>query len=331
METKDSEKQSLKKESVTGEKDKDTANYGATTTAGTTKVVGEKDTTPRGSKDLSVDLGGEEEKKADEESVQLESETPSEKKDSKGSNKEEPAPDYKPAKSDSVPSYPEKDKDKEVKEAKEEEKRKTLPPKFTKKDLKKGKKKEAAGKCLNWCVGSMVITILLVVFIIIPIACLVIGGMKINDCPVEKLIPIWLIVFGATFLVFLFLCILIQICARRRTRLRVKKEANKGSTEIEVVRDEPTVSWGGAILFILFAVFLFSWFICGNVWVFENWSAVEDDPSKCDEVAYYFAFSVIVLLYIIVIVLCCICCILVLTAVTSEDETGPGGSTVDDD
>jgi len=59
--------------------------------------------------------------------------------------------------------------------------------------------------------------------------------------------------------------------------------------------------------------FLFVWFICGNVWIYENYKPNYDDLNSteyCHQTLYQFAFWITTSTYILVGVLCCcVCCV----------------------
>ena len=224
------------------------------------------------------------------------------------SKKEDAPPSYAPSAPKSAPNY-------EARSSKS-------VPRLSKQDFKSGRKKATAAKCANWCLGSSMMTVCIVVFYIVPLACVVIGAIGFNDCPVESMIPIWLIVFGIAVLIFLFVLLVLQICGRRRSKKLDAKNRLQGrrTTETELYEAKPGVSLCALVFIVLILLFLLAWFIVGNVYVFENWHAIEEDPLACDELTYYFAFSVIVLVYILTLIMCCICCIIICTAVT-VDET----------
>jgi len=49
---------------------------------------------------------------------------------------------------------------------------------------------------LNDMKHTLRIVVIILVFTIIPFAALIIGGMRMNECPIEKRIPIWLLISG---------------------------------------------------------------------------------------------------------------------------------------
>lgn len=59
-------------------------------------------------------------------------------------------------------------------------------------------------------------------------------------------------------------------------------------------------------------LFLFAWFICGNVWVYSVKDIVTNDSptaaSYCNYTCYYFAFWSITVSWILIGLFCCCCC-----------------------
>ena len=72
------------------------------------------------------------------------------------------------------------------------------------------------------------------------------GASNLDDCPIERYIPIWLIVMG----VFQMIETIFRTCFHGS---RNDEDESQGSVD-------PV------------ACFLCAWFIAGNVWVFRNWN-----------------------------------------------------------
>ncbi|XP_065662516.1 transmembrane protein 272-like isoform X1 [Hydra vulgaris] len=123
---------------------------------------------------------------------------------------------------------------------------------------------EKALGATGYCLIGLIIVILLSG---LPIAMIVIGELKREKCSVEPMIPIFLIVAGATSLVLLLLAVINDF-----KKLSITK-----------------------FLLSLITIFCFCWFITGNVWVFRSYKT----RFYCDETAYNLAFSYIILSYIL--------------------------------
>ncbi|XP_076118253.1 transmembrane protein 272-like isoform X1 [Mytilus galloprovincialis] len=152
--------------------------------------------------------------------------------------------------------------------------------------------------------GSTICTILLVLFLSIPIACIVIGSLYLHDCPAQRLIPIYLIVAGAFSLVK-DLSSLLQKCKAKRT-----EEEQEGGA--------PTNFFDGLV-----GCFLFAWFICGNVWIYSTHNHFSTDSTKadfCEPVLFYFSFWLLNATYILIGISCLLCCCGVSFACCAKDD-----------
>lgn len=137
--------------------------------------------------------------------------------------------------------------------------------------------------------GSQIFTLLL--WTVLSIAMIIIGSMHVDNCPVEPNIPIYLIVAGIFHLLAFVL-------------IPLKMVAEKLAYSIESV----------------LGIFSFCWFIAGSVWVFRVY---QDNPRRCNDLAYKFAFGILIFEYIflafVVAVICCItCCAGLLFAADTE-------------
>uniref|UniRef100_A0A8W8JNF2 Uncharacterized protein n=1 Tax=Magallana gigas TaxID=29159 RepID=A0A8W8JNF2_MAGGI len=116
--------------------------------------------------------------------------------------------------------------------------------------------------------ASVGCTICLVMVLAIPVANIVIGALYRDKCPLERFIPIYLIVSGAVGIVYNVFGIL-------------RKLAKSRNGEGEEEEDRPGVFT--SICNCLFGCFLFAWFIAGNVWIYSNYDDWSKDPSHVDK------------------------------------------------
>ncbi|XP_035806250.2 transmembrane protein 272-like [Amphiprion ocellaris] len=132
----------------------------------------------------------------------------------------------------------------------------------------------------------------------IPIAQIAVGAVYLDDCPLQPYIPIYLIVCGTfTLMLGLLSCL---PCA---------KKPEDGTTN-------PLYSVC-SIWNLLVSLFLFAWFIAGNVWIYSIYEPNYNKNSTsvapyCDKTLYLFAFWTTTVGYIIIgsfLFLCC-CCLL---------------------
>ncbi|XP_071488520.1 transmembrane protein 272-like [Diadema antillarum] len=107
--------------------------------------------------------------------------------------------------------------------------------------------------------NTLCVTILMALVLAIPIAMIVIGKTFIdapctkNDCPVQYLIPIYLIVMGAVYS-----CKSLMDLKVRFQRSRLPPEEQEGF--------QP--STGESAVSNIVGLFLFAFFIAGNVWIY---------------------------------------------------------------
>uniref|UniRef100_A0A672H0S7 Uncharacterized protein n=1 Tax=Salarias fasciatus TaxID=181472 RepID=A0A672H0S7_SALFA len=145
----------------------------------------------------------------------------------------------------------------------------------------------------------------------IPIAQIAIGSVYLEDCPRNHYIPIYLIVVGVLGVV------LSVVSCLPGTRQR-KDEPSTPLTRLCKI-------WN-----VLTSVFIFCWFITGNVWIY---SIYKPDYKKnttnieqyCNKTLYLFAFWTTTLVYIILgLSLVCGCCILVCRFVFGYEDPDDG-------
>ncbi len=128
-----------------------------------------------------------------------------------------------------------------------------------------------------------------------------IGVLNINNCSMQKMIPFWLIMFGALS-VIKNLSTLIQRIKSFRTKSSVNSDQNQSSSNtILNVFDS------------FMALFLIIWFICGNIWVYANYNQVQYvdnslEPTYCDRLTYLFSFWIITSIYLLITLGCIFFC-----------------------
>ena len=132
------------------------------------------------------------------------------------------------------------------------------------------------------------------------------AGVKYKDeCPVEPFIPVYLIVGGS----FGILKTTVEIIRRLLYNGDVFSSEEKEDSQAE----DRSIGW----MFFdgILSLFLFSWFIAGNIWIYSkykpNFVAPHHQPlNYCNKILYLFAFWVVTGSYVIMIVICfCTCCL----------------------
>jgi hypothetical protein len=130
---------------------------------------------------------------------------------------------------------------------------------------------------------------------VVPISMVVMGSVFIDACRVEPMIPIYLIVFGAVQQAKLSIDLNTRGC-----RQRCQNENQEDNMCYKFLN----------LLSRLFGLFLFGFFIAGNVWIYRNWTPSNDPTSAryCYGPLYYYAFWVTTSVYIIMgVALLCMC------------------------
>ncbi len=127
-----------------------------------------------------------------------------------------------------------------------------------------------------------------------------------DDCTIEPLIPIYLIVAGA----FGIFRNLIAICCKASEKHQ-ERQGQQAS--------QPGAGRRG--FEGLIDCFLLAWFICGNVWIYKNYQPNYDlktSAQYCHQTLYLFAFWLTTATYILMGTFCvCGCCIMVCLSICS--------------
>ena len=125
-----------------------------------------------------------------------------------------------------------------------------------------------------------------------------------KECPVEPFIPIYLIVAGS--------CGLLKATIMSCQKIN---EKDVEDTEKDFMSSNEDLSNTSKFLDGLLNVFMFTWFIAGNIWVYSHYKPNESPPlhnplDYCNPRLYWFAFWVVTVSYVIMGIICfCICCL----------------------
>lgn len=153
---------------------------------------------------------------------------------------------------------------------------------------------------------SIAILVVLGLFIALPVALISVGFNNMNRCPERPSIPVWMIVFGAVYLVQ---AILERIAARLRLKIELQLRQSpeyqvmpanrlRAVIENEFSRRYRRMDQMDQLL----QTFGFIWFVIGSVWVFGCSKCKsdfdEDLNTGCDVTAYRFSLVLIVILYV---------------------------------
>lgn len=75
---------------------------------------------------------------------------------------------------------------------------------------KSGKLAQSMAKHFDSIHNTIIGIVVILVFISLPLAALIVGSMRINECPIQRMIPIWLLVVGVIG-VAAFVCLIITV------------------------------------------------------------------------------------------------------------------------
>jgi len=155
--------------------------------------------------------------------------------------------------------------------------------------------------------GSIITTVVLIIFTAFHILQIFVGVINIEKCPIQSMIPIWLIVMGVGSLILSFIRIICNVM------VLVKKRKS-----LEAERETSLFNW-----FICFStLFLFVWFIFGNLLVYSKWNSVKYDKdltnNYCDKLTYLIAFWSLNIPFIIFIAFIGVCRCLVFTIICAK-------------
>jgi hypothetical protein len=149
--------------------------------------------------------------------------------------------------------------------------------------------------------STLAVLIYLTVILALPTTKLILGILYYKECPVNKNIPLYMIISGACGLAIVMFLLLSSGCTFCRSMVNPKK-ATYGFMVCSIA-----ISRGmqGAI-----AIFLFIWFFFGNMWVFNARYRVRTDRPNdinnyCHPTLYWFAFYVLIFTYVYALFTCC--------------------------
>lgn len=160
--------------------------------------------------------------------------------------------------------------------------------------------------------GSVGCIICIGLMMALPISMIVMGAMYLDDCRVERFIPIYLVV-GGTVSLFVNLAGLVESICQHKDPDRERSTLSK--------------IWNTCEGFI--GCFMLAWFIAGNVWIYSTFSKFTTTPGEdtyCDPTLYWYAFWITTAGYILLgvfivgacIIMCCVFCCASLCAASSD-------------
>ncbi|XP_030850969.1 transmembrane protein 272-like [Strongylocentrotus purpuratus] len=177
---------------------------------------------------------------------------------------------------------------------------------------------EQVGILIGTSISAVIWTLFMAVILTIPISMIAIGAVYLDDCPAERLIPIYMITMGAAHIVKT----LINLKWRtQRSRLPQEEQADFKRNKVE------------SGISHLIAVFCFAYFIAGNVWIYRIYkpnTTVRSAADYCHPTLYYFAFWVTTAWYIMAVLYCFYKCCTGCLAYCGVTASGDGVTATDD-
>ena len=179
-----------------------------------------------------------------------------------------------------------------------------IPSIHTHRKIKKKKyvQENTVGLCSTLCsggLGTVAALIYLSFCLALPTVKLTLGIIHRENCPLNTRIPLYMIVSGACGLGLILLLLFSSTCTFYRSLIRARKSTHKLMIcSIAFARGTQGV----------IAIFLFIWFIFGNVWVFGAQVSLQTTDSTnnnyCDPILYRFAYYFLIFTYVFAIFLC---------------------------
>lgn len=153
------------------------------------------------------------------------------------------------------------------------------------------------GRALAIVGTSVVVTVLLAMFSIVPLLMMIIGVQYLQECPKEPNIPLYLLIGGAFGLIKVATLLYHQMRRRRYERL------DDGLSDGDI--DEVWSSTSTKITEYALTIFLLVWFGMGNYWVLRIYKPrfeplLHEPNNYCDKTVYSFALIHLLVCYSVI-------------------------------
>ncbi|XP_029114043.1 transmembrane protein 272-like [Scleropages formosus] len=181
---------------------------------------------------------------------------------------------------------------------------------------------KACHRCLSHIAGNACFIFGLLAFLALPLTMAFVGVKTIDDCPIQPMIPLYLLVGGVVG--SLKVTLLLYDTARMRSLL--SKSVVIGDD------DDDEYPWRQNAhkyyIHVILSAFLFIWFILGNYWVFSVYMPNFIPPfhrpqDYCRKSLYIFSLFVLALAHsALVLLLSCTACLYVCSRTSTRDDYG---------
>jgi hypothetical protein len=161
------------------------------------------------------------------------------------------------------------------------------------------------GLCATCCsggCGAFAVIVYLLIVLALPTTKLVLGILYREECPLNKSIPLYMIVAGSAGIAIVLFLLLSSSCTYCRSSIK----GRKGTHGLMII----TIGFARGMQAVL-AIFLFVWFFIGNFWIFsvrpnlQTERAINGNNNNyCHPVLYWPAFYILIFTYVITILIC---------------------------
>ncbi|XP_062981920.1 transmembrane protein 272 [Elgaria multicarinata webbii] len=168
---------------------------------------------------------------------------------------------------------------------------------------------KACHRCISKIASNASYIFGLLAFLALPLSMAFTGMKFLDDCPVQPLIPLYLLVGGVVG--SLKVALLLFNSTRMRQLLSKSVMIDDDDADEYPWRQNAHKYY----IHLILSLFLFLWFILGNYWVFSvylpNFIPPFHHPQDyCDKILYIFAVGVLIISHIVLVLLIfCSCCI----------------------
>lgn len=152
---------------------------------------------------------------------------------------------------------------------------------------------EFVKKSFSIVTNTFIATVLLILLTGFQVILFFMGVKYLNDCPVQPNLPVYLLVVGAMGLVRVLNLLWKQFRRRRMRKLE----------GVEIDQEEETENDGSSFTDAVLDLFLFSWFIVGQIWTWPVYKpnfefGLENPNEYCHKNVYVFLLVHIAFVYI---------------------------------
>ncbi|XP_071015619.1 transmembrane protein 272-like [Oncorhynchus clarkii lewisi] len=174
--------------------------------------------------------------------------------------------------------------------------------------------------CLSKMASNAYFVVGLLFFLAVPLTMAFVGVKSIDDCPVQPMIPLYLLVGGVIGSVKVTLL----LYDTTRMRSLISKSVVIGDDDADEYPWRQNAN--KYYVHVILSLFLFVWFLLGNYWVFSvfqpNFITPFHQPQDyCRKSLYLFAVFVLTLSHtVLLLLLCCGVCVHVCSQTSTRDD-----------